>query len=281
MQSLVNIINRIQNISNQSENIHPGTIKTDFNLLDRLLNGGFANHSLNVIACPGKVGKNALIISLMLNMMKRDVQVGMISLNMSEEEWLERMLSNSNEIWFEKIKRGKLEEHERTKITDLSKLKVFDNLEINAPGYTTLSNLVNTCTQWVIEKNVKIIFIDYLQLISIENIPNKKLRIFTISQTLKRLCVELNVPIIITVPIQPTKNVYSYLEDLNSIGPIEPFADVILYLNNRPADNFPNIKTQNKSDEIFLRICKNKTGALDTIKLRSLLHIQLVEEFDD
>ena len=277
MQTLVNIINRIQNYSTESEPSFPDAITTDFDLLDRVLSGGFSKASLNIIACPETVGKSAFLVSLMLNMMKKNVAVGLISLNMSEEELLERMLSNLTEIDLWEIKRGRLEEYKRNRLSDLSRLKVFDKLEITAPGYITIDGIINTCIQWVLGKKVQIIVIDYLQLISIENTHNKKLRIFNICQTLKKLSVDLNVPIILAVEIHKVKNSYSYLEDLRRIGAIVPFADVILYLNNETEYNFSDTKISEKIYEKYLRICKNRNGSLDTIKLRSLLHIQYFE----
>ena len=75
---------------------------------------------------------------------------------LGEEEWFERMISNLTEIWLEKIKRGRLEEHERIKISDLSRLKVFNKLEIIAPGYMTMDNVETICTEWVVKKDVRL-----------------------------------------------------------------------------------------------------------------------------
>jgi replicative DNA helicase len=278
MQALLNIINRFQGIRGGNEN--STAIKSGHEILDRILGGGFSK-GLYVIAGKESIGKTAFIISLISNIIYKrmdSLSVGIISLDLSEQLWIERLLSCLSEVWLEKIARGRLEEHELKRIYHFAQSKEFNKIEIAAPGYMTIHELVDTCNRWVSWQDVQIIFIDYLQLISIENTGNRELKIFTISKVLKKLSIDLNVPVIVTVPLEPGKKSVSNLKELRKIGAIEVFADVIMFLN-RSVDNNTQENEKNKQ-EIHIRISKNNSGALDTIRLRALLHIQKFIEFD-
>ena len=139
-----------------------------------------------------------------------------------------------------------------------------------------LQELIDTCSRWVVEKNARIVFIDYLQLIAIENMHDKDLKIFTICKALKKLSTELDIPIILTVPIKPGKGP-SNLKDLRKIGAIEPFADVIMFLDRLVRN--PNSENERSREKILLSVQKNNTGQLDKLKLRAVLDVQKIVEF--
>ena len=170
-----------------------------------------------------------------------------------------------------------MSQEDRQKINDVSGLDEFNRIEIAAQGYMHLRDLIDTCSKWVFENNVRIIFIDYLQLIAIENVHDKDLKIFTICKALKKLSTDLDIPIIVTVPIKPGKGP-SNLKDLRKIGAIEPFADVIMFLDRLVRN--PNAENERSWEEIFLSVQKNNTGLLDNIKLRAVLDVQKIVEFD-
>jgi|ERR1035437_227812 replicative DNA helicase len=279
MHALINIINRIQKIRNPTQNLYSNAIKSEIEILNRILNGGFINGNLYVLAGRESVGKTSFVVSLISDIISNKIfshKAGLILLNISEVQWIERLLANISGVWLEKIKRGRLESHDFEKINDLSRLTQFEKIEISAQGYMNIREVISTCTRYVLQKDVQIIFIDYLQLISVENMSDGELKLFTVCKALKNLSIELNVPIIILVPLKSGKAV-SDLKDLRNIGAIEPFADVIMFLNKR-VNNIP--KNWKSKEEIYLTISKNNTGLLDTLRLRALLHIQKFVEFD-
>jgi replicative DNA helicase len=277
MQALENIIERINR--NGERDLNSTAIKCDLDILNNVLTGGFCKGNLYVIAGKELVGKTAFMVSLIADMIhaERDSsRVGVIAINVSEERWMARLLSNISEVDINKILRGHLPLEEMEKINKVSRLTEFDKIEICAPGYMTIQEVVATCTQWVSDKDVKIIFIDYLQLISVENETDTRLKIHNISKALKKLSVELDVPIIVTVPLQSNTRVTG-LKDLRRLGSVENFADVILFLNTHLKDNEDNKKYK---DAMYVSIEKNNTGQLDILRLRPLLHIQKFVEFD-
>src|ERR1019366_5630369 len=118
------------------------------------------------------------------------LRIGIITVNCSEERIIARILSAISGVLLEKIYRGKMEREDRKKISYFSSIEDFERIEISAPGYMDIDTLVSTCIQWVSQKSVGIIFIDYLQLISLKEMANQDLKIFTISKTLKKLSLD-------------------------------------------------------------------------------------------
>ena len=279
MQALNNIVDRINKIKSGIED--PTALRCDMPNLNKILNGGFCKGNLYVVAGKESTGKASFIISVICDIIHRrradPLRVGLITLNSSEERWVTRILSNLSGIVLETILRGWLLHAERQKINDMSQMNLFNKLEIATPGYMNLQNLIDTCSKWAFEKDVKIIFIDYLQLIAIENMPDKDLKIFTICKALKKLSTDLAIPIVITVPLKATKSPSS-LKDLRKIGAIEPFADVIMFLSRIVYK--PNVENDNPEEAMIISIQKNNTGQLDSVRLRAILNVQKIVEFD-
>lgn len=277
VQDIQNIIDRIQRITRDEEN--DSAIRSGINILDRILGGGFSK-GLYVLAGREAVGKTAFVVSLISGIIDRRTdtpKVGIISLDLSEQLWMERVLSNISEVWLEKISRGRVDEHELQKISDISHGTEFDRIEIAAPGYMAIQQLVATCTSWVAEKAVRIIFIDYLQLITYEHSTDPELKYFKIVQALKKLAIDLDVTIIVTVKLGSGKTTaLPNLKDLRKIGAIETFADVIMFLYH------PGYRQQviNQNEDMYISIAKNAFGLLDIIKLRALFRIQKFIEID-
>ncbi len=202
--------------------------------------------------------------------------MGIITLNISEERFIARVLSNVSRVLLESILRGKLQEEDRQKLKYAINVDDFNRIELAAPGYMNIDELITICNTWVSEKNVQIIFIDYLHLISVNGMHDNDLKIFTISKALKKLSIDLHIPIIITVPITSNKS-FTDLKDLRKIGAIETFADVIIFINSQ-VHNIDNTEKYNR--EIILSIQKNNTGLLDNMKVRAALHVQKFVQSD-
>ena len=152
----------------------------------------------------------------------------------------------------------------------------FERMEIASPGYITLQDVIAICIEWVGQRQVSIIFIDYLQLIYIENMLDKHLRIAMISEALKKLSFELEVPIFIRVPVVSANKDIITLRNLRKVGAIETFADCIMLINK--LHKHSSSSNVNHTRKMLVRICKNHHGQLETIQFDSLLHIQKVQE---
>jgi replicative DNA helicase len=134
-----------------------------------------------------------------------------------------------------------------------------------------------------------LIIIDYLQLMSgagENRNGNREQEISRISRDLKGLAKELQVPIIalsqLSREVEKRKegNKIPQLSDLRESGAIEQDADMVIFMY-RPEyyDITANEFGESNKGETFIKIAKHRNGALDTVKLKALLHIQkFVEE---
>ena len=277
MQALANIVGRIY--KNREREVDPTAIKCDLENLNHVLSGGFSKGNLYIIAGKESVGKTSFMVSLLADIIHNDNtsdRAGVIALNVSEERWMARLLSNLSEVSLNVIWTGRVLYEETKKIVKAATLPEFDKIEISSPGYMTMEQLIKICTDWVINKSVKILFIDHMKLISCDPLDNDQLRIYEIAKALKKLSVDLNVPIVTLIPIESTKRVTG-LKDLRRIGAVETFADVILFINK----HLKNFDDEPYGGVAYVCIEKNTTGSLDILTLRPLLHIQKFVEHED
>jgi len=116
---------------------------------------------------------------------------------------------------------------------------------------------------------------------------NREQEISNISRNLKALAKELNIPIValsqLSREVEKRKEgaKIPQLSDLRESGAIEQDADMVMFLY-RPEyyDITANEMGESNKGETHIRIAKHRNGALDTIKLKALLHIQKFVEDD-
>ena len=116
---------------------------------------------------------------------------------------------------------------------------------------------------------------------------NREQEISNISRNLKALAKELNIPIIalsqLSRAVETRKeSKMPQLSDLRESGAIEQDADMVMFIY-RPEyyENFTNEMGEDTRGETHIKIAKHRNGALDTVKLKALLHIQKFEELNE
>lgn len=287
---LVQTIQRIEDLRKQSADITG--VPSGFPALDKVTNGWQAT-DLIILAARPSVGKTAFALNLARNAAlhpTNPVPVAFFSLEMSSSQLVQRILSAESEILLEKIARGKLEEHE---LQQLYK-KGIDRLA-RAPMFIDDSAALNIfefrakARRLVAKHGVKLIIIDYLQLMSGtgERQMNREQEISNISRSLKQMAKELKVPILalsqLSREVEKRKegNKMPQLSDLRESGAIEQDADMVMFIY-RPEyyDITSNEYGESNRGETNVRIAKHRNGSLETIKLRALLHIQKFVEDD-
>jgi replicative DNA helicase len=276
MHALSNVLNRLNNINAKKRSGE--FIPSGFKELDDIL-GGFQKGNLYIIASTPCVGKTALLVSAMCNMIYHQPLLfipGIISLDIPAERWMARMLSNITGVYLEKIERGKLFQEE---LELLKRQDIFERLQavcIGSSCHMSMHDIEINSAQWAANKHIDILFIDCLQMITRKKYWAQDYKIFKTAKDLKKLALDLQIPIICSVQI----NVYQKsspkllrLADLRNIGPIEQSADTIIFLH-RPEFY------QSVIGETHFRIAKNNSGTLETLKLKANLHVQRFEEFN-
>lgn len=220
---------------------HPESfIKTGIRELDEK-NGGFFPGNVIVIGARPGAGKSAFMGQLSLNMARAGKKVGIISLEMSNNEIAGRLSSLDTEIDFQKIYRGLfIDENEKSRFYDrvarsTSNLPIFvsDATRVNMTDIRAKADKLKAT------KGLDFLFIDYLQLISADQPKNKTREniVSEISRGCKIMAKELGVPISILCQLnrEATKrqgeNRYPQASDLRESGAIEQDADVIMFIH--------------------------------------------------
>lgn len=264
-------------------------LPTGFNKLDALTSG-WQNSDLIIIAARPAMGKTAFVLSMALNIAKRDLPVAFFSLEMSNLQLVNRLISNSCEIPGEKIKSGSLNELEWSQL--LNRLQQLQGLPLYVDDTSGLSmlELRTKARRLVREHNIKVIIIDYLQLMTAGvRMGSREQEVSTISRSLKQLAKELDIPVIALSQLnrkledRGNKDKRPQLSDLRESGAIEQDADIVCFIH-RPEyyshsgvdENGNNIK--GKAEFI---VAKHRSGSVDTVDMFFRKEYVRFENWDD
>ncbi len=280
--------NRIQEIANK-EGL--SGVRTGFHKLDKLTSGWQPSDLIIIAARPG-MGKTALTLTMARNIaVDSGLGVAFFSLEMSSVQLITRLISSETGLSSEKLRTGNLEKHEwqqlNVKVKDLEKAPLF----IDDTPSLSIFDLRAKARRLASQHNIKIIMVDYLQLMTAggsKNSGNREQEISTISRNLKALAKELAIPVIALS--QLSRAVESrggskrpLLSDLRESGAIEQDADIVSFIF-RPEyykieewddDNSP---TANQGEFI---VAKHRNGGLENIRLKFIGHLGKFDNLDD
>ena len=252
-------------------------VPTGFTALDRVTSGWQPSDLVIIAARPG-MGKTAFVVSAMRNAaveFKRPVAI--FSLEMSSLQLVNRLISAEAELDSDKIKKGTLADHEwqqlNHKITDLSAAPIY----IDDTPALSIRELRTKCRRLRSQKDVQLIIVDYLQLMSGNTDGrggNREQEIASISRALKGIAKELNVPVLALSQLSRSVETRGgekrpQLSDLRESGSIEQDADMVIFLY-RPEyygldQDAEGNSTQGVGEVI---IAKHRNGSLETVQLK-------------
>lgn len=250
-------------------------IPTGFELLDRRI-GGWEPGELIVIGSRPSMGKTCLGLSLMRNVaVVHDIACAYFTFETGVQHLTERIIASEAEIDITKLKTGKLTEEEWEKL-DVSLRKLLDaKIFLISDPLLSPDNLHSTIERLVREKGVKLVVLDYLQLI----IPyrmrrNREQEISTIIRKIKATAKELNIAVLLLSQLNRSVELRSgykrpMLSDLRESGAIEDDADKVIFLHRPEYYGIYEDEQGNSLQGIAeLIIAKNRTGAIDDFPLR-------------
>jgi replicative DNA helicase len=202
------------------------------------------------------------------------------------------LLSAQSGIMMEKISRGQLADYEMEQLYATGVKALTD-----APIYLDDTPALNIfelrakCRRMVSQHKVGMVIIDYLQLMSgggENRNMNREQEISGISRALKGLAKELNIPVLAlsqlnrAVESRKDGNKIPQLSDLRESGAIEQDADMVMFLY-RPEyyEVTENEHGESNKGETVVKIAKHRNGALESIQLKALLHIQRFVDWED
>ena len=257
--------------------------------------GGWQNSDLIIIAARPAMGKTAFLLSMARNIaVEHKIPLALFSLEMASVQLITRMIASETQISSENLRKGTL--------TDEEWGRLFHNVSEleNAPLYIDETPSLSVfdfrakCRRLVMQHGVKIIMVDYLQLMTAnsggKNAGNREQEIATISRSLKAIAKELNVPVIAlsqlsrSVESRPGKR--PQLSDLRESGAIEQDADIVSFIF-RPEyykialwDNDPEDAKTNTDNQAELIIAKHRNGATADVRMSFYKKFALFKDLD-
>ncbi len=208
-------------------------VPTGFTELDSMTSG-LQNSELIIIGARPSMGKTAMALSMaQFIAIQQKIPVGFFSLEMSYQQIGQRLLSQEARIPAGKLRSGMLKIDDLTKLQDAAGRCYESPLYIVDTPNMKLLDLRAMARRMKSLPDVKIIFIDYLTLITSENssIPRHE-QIAEISRSLKSLARELNIPIVALSQVRrDSEGREPNLADLRESGSIEQDADVVMFIH--------------------------------------------------
>lgn len=211
-------------------------IKTGFGDLDHTLSGLQDSNLIILAARPGQ-GKTAMAINIAQHVAVVDkAPVGIFSLEMSQEELVDRLLVGQADVDAWRLKTGKLPDSDLMKISDaMGKLAEAPIFIDDTPGIS-VSEMRTKARRLQMEHGIKLLIVDYLQLINPggKRYENRVQEVSMVSQSLKNLARELKIPIValsqLSRAVEHRGEKKPQLADLRESGSIEQDADVVMFL---------------------------------------------------
>lgn len=246
-------------------------LQTGFSSLDNILTG-MQPSDLLILAARPAMGKTAFALNLALNAAKQGKSIGIISLEMSKEQLVERLFVSLLGVDSWKMKSGKLTQEDFMRMGQvmdtLDKAKIYIDDSVGA----SIGELRAKARRLQMEHGLDILVIDYLQLMTAGNkgqsITNRVQEISEISRSLKQLARELYIPVLAlsqlsrAVESRPVK--IPQLSDLRESGAIEQDADVVLMMYRE--DYYEEDTDRPGLTDIFVR--KHRHGAVGRVELK-------------
>lgn len=182
-----------------------------FNELVSLLNIGDNNGKLCCIAGRPAMGKSALMISLALHCVQDKIPTAIFSLEMPNVKIARRLTSSYSNLSMDKVKLGELSTVECEELENKSKeLSDFPLFIDDTPG-VTIAEIKKKVRTFKEERNIKIVFIDYLQLINTEEIwTSRKDEVNYILRELKQVSEDCQISIIILLQLSKLLDAATY-----------------------------------------------------------------------
>ena len=285
-------LKKIQEIGNKEG---MSGLASGFTKLDALTSGWQPSDLIIIAARPG-MGKTAFVISMAKNMaIDFNHGVAVFSLEMSSVQLITRMISSETGLPSEKLRKGNLALHDwellNYKVKSLSDAPIY----IDDTPSLSIFDLRAKARRLVSQHGVKIIIIDYLQLMTAGGNNNKgpgnrEQEISTISRNLKALAKELEVPVIALSQLSRAVETRSagskrpLLSDLRESGAIEQDADIVSFIY-RPEyygmtewDDDERSPCEGQGEFI---VAKHRNGGLDNIRLKFTGHLAKFSDLEE
>ena len=221
------------------------------------------------IAARPSMGKTAFALNIAQYIATRlDETVAIFSLEMSKVQLVNRLIAMESHVDSQGIRTGQLNENEWESLIEGAGVIGSSKLIIDDTPSISVSELRSKCRKYKLEHDLKIILIDYLQLMTGSGrTDSRQQEISDISRALKALARELNVPVValsqLSRAVEKRDDKRPMLSDLRESGAIEQDADVVMFLYR---EDYYKKDTENKNVAEVI-IAKQRNGPVGTVNL--------------
>ncbi|KPQ08411.1 MAG: replicative DNA helicase DnaB [Rhodobacteraceae bacterium HLUCCA12] len=300
-QSFLKAVTEAVNVANAAYQRDGGLagISTGLIDLDKKL-GGLHPSDLIILAGRPSMGKTSLATNIAFNIAKahkRGIRhdgtegsvnggvVGFYSLEMSAEQLAARILSEASEVPSEQIRRGDMTEAEFRRFVEAAKALESCSLYIDDTPALPISQVAARARRLKRTHGLDVLMVDYLQLLKGSSRENRVQEVSEITQGLKAIAKELNIPVIalsqLSRQVESRDDKRPQLSDLRESGSIEQDADVVMFVyrdeyyreREKPGDH--DLEAMAKWQDIMEKvhgkaeviIGKQRHGPIGTIEL--------------
>ena len=235
---LSEVYDRVDQLSRRDEEIYG--VPTGLVDIDRLL-GGLQKSDLLIIAGRPGMGKTGFLLSIAKNAaQKYKKHVAFFSLEMSNEQLVQRLIAQETGIDSQRLRSGKLNEGEWPLFTHAIEVLSDTHMYLDDTPAITPLQLRTKCRRLHLEYQLDLVLVDYLQLMSSDmRTDNRVQEVSFISRSLKVLARELNVPVMaaaqLSRAVEQRADKKPVLSDLRESGSLEQDADIVMFIHRPDA----------------------------------------------
>jgi replicative DNA helicase len=241
-------------------------IPSGFRDYDLMLTG-YNPGDLVFVAARPSMGKSAFLLRSVLNIAKNNIPTLVFSYEMSKKQLSQRMVSMESGVPMLDIKNATITDKQLELLKDtyltISNFPIYVDTNMTA----SLGYVLSTIRRYVRASNVKVVFIDYVQLM-VQDTKNETQELGRISRALKLLAGELGISIVVlsqlSRAVEQLENKRPQLSHLRQSGRMEEDADIVTMLY-RPA--YYGKVANDKENSLELLIRKNRNGPTGTVEV--------------
>lgn len=267
IQTVINeYYDRVSLLSQRSDEIFG--VPTGLTDLDKLL-GGLQKSDLLIIAGRPGSGKTGFLLTVAKNAaLKHKKHVAMFSLEMSNEQLVQRMIAQETSINTQELRSGKIQDEHWDILAQAMETLSNSRIYLDDTPALTPIQMRTKCRRLHLEHQIDLILVDYIQLMSGDSRNDNRVQeVSYISRNLKTLARELNVPVLaaaqLSRAVEQRTDKTPQLSDLRESGSLEQDADIVMFIHKK--EDIPD-EQQNK-ELIELMVAKHRNGPTRNIEM--------------
>jgi replicative DNA helicase len=260
------IAEAINDIASRQNDHKVSGISSGYKALDDMI-GGWRKGEMIVLGARPSMGKSAFAMALARNASRQNAKTLFMSIEMSMQMTIHRLLSLESGIDLRRISNSKLTDSEILHLRG-ARANLFDApLFVAAKNPMSMSDIRSLCIRFKEKNGLDFVIIDFLQMVETKGV-NRITEIGAVSRGVKQLARELDIPVLILSSLNRASDKRDdkrpTLPDLRESGDIESDADVVAFLYRA---SYYSAVEPSPIDEIEVIIRKNRNGPIGTVSL--------------